>query len=69
MVGAYKPCAEFIKLARTIKLDAVFVNIAFVEELHPGVDTGLIALLKDRARTELSVASDRVRELKERLGI
>ena len=30
MVGAYKPCAEFIKLARTIKLDAVFVNISFV---------------------------------------
>src|SRR5215813_9660663 len=30
MVGAYKPCAEFIKLARKIKLDAVFVNISFV---------------------------------------
>lgn len=30
MVGAYKPCAEFIKLARMINLDAVFVNISFV---------------------------------------
>jgi branched-chain amino acid transport system substrate-binding protein len=30
MIGAYKPCAEFIKLAREIKLDAVFVNISFV---------------------------------------
>ena len=30
MVGAYKPCAEFIKLARMLKLDAVFVNISFV---------------------------------------
>jgi branched-chain amino acid transport system substrate-binding protein len=30
MIGAYKPCAEFIKLARQIKLDAVFVNISFV---------------------------------------
>lgn len=30
MVGAYKPCAEFIKLAHSIKLDAVFVNISFV---------------------------------------
>ena len=30
MVGAYKPCAEFIKLARRIKLDAVFMNISFV---------------------------------------
>lgn len=30
MVGAYKPIAEFIKLARRVKLDAVFVNISFV---------------------------------------
>lgn len=30
MVGAYKPCAEFVKLAHTIKLDAIFVNISFV---------------------------------------
>ena len=30
IVGAYKPSAEFIKLARMIKLDAVFVNISFV---------------------------------------
>jgi ABC-type branched-subunit amino acid transport system substrate-binding protein len=30
MVGTYKPCAEFIKLAKRIKLDAVFVNISFV---------------------------------------
>lgn len=30
MIGAYKPCAEFIKLAQQIKLDAVFVNISFV---------------------------------------
>ncbi len=30
MVGAYKPCAEFIKLAHVIKLHPVFVNISFV---------------------------------------
>lgn len=30
MVGAYKPIAEFIKLARKAKMDAVFVNISFV---------------------------------------
>jgi ABC-type branched-subunit amino acid transport system substrate-binding protein len=30
MVGPYKPCAEFIKLARQIKMDAVMVNISFV---------------------------------------
>jgi branched-chain amino acid transport system substrate-binding protein len=30
MVGVYKPCAEFIKLARRLKLNSVFVNISFV---------------------------------------
>jgi len=30
MVGAYKPCAEFIKLSRKINFDPVFVNISFV---------------------------------------
>jgi branched-chain amino acid transport system substrate-binding protein len=29
-VGAYKPIAEFIKLARQAKMDAVFVSISFV---------------------------------------
>jgi branched-chain amino acid transport system substrate-binding protein len=30
MVGPYKPCAEFIKLARQVKFEATFVNISFV---------------------------------------
>src|SRR5262245_61820889 len=30
MVGTYKPSAEFIKLARRLKLNAVFINISFV---------------------------------------
>jgi ABC-type branched-subunit amino acid transport system substrate-binding protein len=30
MVGAYKPCAEFIKQARAAGLNPVFVNISFV---------------------------------------
>ncbi|MGF1629580.1 MAG: ABC transporter substrate-binding protein [Kiloniellaceae bacterium] len=30
MVGAYKPIAEFIKLARQVKMDSTFVNISFV---------------------------------------
>jgi ABC-type branched-subunit amino acid transport system substrate-binding protein len=30
MIGAYKPCAEFIKLARLIKFEPTFVNISFV---------------------------------------
>ena len=44
------------------------VNNAFVQELYPGVD-GVVVRLKDEKKTELSVARDRVRELKERLGI
>lgn len=30
MIGVYQPSAEFIKLARLVKLDATFVNISFV---------------------------------------
>jgi branched-chain amino acid transport system substrate-binding protein len=30
MVGAYAPCAEFIKLARKVDFNPVFVNISFV---------------------------------------
>ena len=47
---------------------ATIVNVAFIQELHPGVD-GLLVRLKDDRTTELSVARDRVRALKERLGI
>jgi ABC-type branched-subunit amino acid transport system substrate-binding protein len=31
MIGAYKPCAEFIKLAHLLKMNPVFVNISFVD--------------------------------------
>jgi two-component system LytT family response regulator len=48
---------------------ATIVNIALVQELFPAVDGGLVVRLKDEKKTELSVARDRVRELKERLGI
>jgi len=30
MIGPYKPCAEFIKLCRTLKMNPTFVNISFV---------------------------------------
>ena len=30
MIGAYKPCAEFIRLARMIKMNPLFLNISFV---------------------------------------
>lgn len=44
MVGPYKPCAEFIKLARSIDFRSRFINISFVgsnalaEELGPDGD-------------------------------
>ena len=54
---------RFVRIHR-----ATIVNAAFVQELYPGID-GLLLRLKDDGKTELSVARDRVRELKERLGI
>jgi two-component system LytT family response regulator len=55
---------RFVRIHR-----ATILNAAFVQELFPGVDGGVLVRLKDDARTELSVARDRVRQLKERLGI
>lgn len=54
---------RFVRIHR-----ATIVNLAFVQELYPGVD-GMLVRLKDDKKTELSVARDRVRALKERLGI
>jgi two-component system LytT family response regulator len=54
---------RFVRIHR-----ATIVNLAYVGELYPGVD-GMLVRLKDEQRTELTVARDRVRELKERLGI
>ena len=48
---------------------ATIVNVPFVQELFPGVDGGLMVRLKDEQKTELSVARDRARELKDRLGV
>jgi two-component system, LytTR family, response regulator len=55
---------RFVRIHR-----GTIVNAAFVQELFPGVDGGVLIRLKDENKTELSVARDRVRELKERLGI
>jgi two-component system LytT family response regulator len=48
---------------------ATIINIAFVQELFPAIDGGVLVRLKDEQKTEVSVARDRVRELKQRLGI
>ncbi len=55
---------RFLRIHRS-----TIVNLAFVQELFPGVDGGMLIRLRDEARTELTVARDRVRDLKERLGI
>jgi two-component system LytT family response regulator len=55
---------RFVRIHR-----AAIVNTAYVHELHADVDSGVIVRLRDEARTELSVARDRVRDLKETLGI
>jgi two-component system, LytTR family, response regulator len=55
---------RFIRVHR-----ATIVNIAFVQELHPAVDGGILVRLRDEQHTEVSVARDRVKELKVRLGI
>jgi len=55
---------RFVRIHR-----ATIVNTAYVQELDAWVDGGVIVRLKDEKKTELSVARDRVLELKERLGI
>jgi two-component system, LytTR family, response regulator len=54
---------RFVRIHR-----ATIVNLAFVAELYPGID-GVLVRLKDDRKTEVSVARDRVRDLKDRLGI
>jgi len=55
---------RFIRIHR-----ATIVNLAAVAELHTADDEGVVVRLKDDGKTQLSVARDRVRMLKERLGI
>jgi len=60
---AHLDARRFVRIHR-----ATIVNVASVQEIYPGVE-GLLVRLKDERKTELSVARDRVRELKDRLGI
>lgn len=48
---------------------ATLLNVDYVHELHPWFAGRMMLRLKDEKRTELAVARDRVRALKERLGI
>src|SRR4029077_10467797 len=61
---------ERLDSRRVVRLQpSTIVNTACVLELHADVDGGVVVRLRDEPKTELSVARDRVRELKERLGI
>jgi two-component system LytT family response regulator len=55
---------RFVRIHRS-----TIVNLAFVQELCPAVDGGVLVRLKDEPKAELSVARDRVRDLKQCLGI
>ena len=55
---------KFVRVHR-----ATLVAVAHVQELHSWFAGGMMVRLKDPKRTELKVSRDRVRALKERLGI
>src|SRR5688572_8892766 len=54
--------AVFVRIHR-----ATLLNINYVDEVSSWIGGGLIVRLKDGKRTELQIARDRVREVKERL--
>ena len=56
--------AHFLRIHR-----GALVNLAWIAELHADFGGRLMVRLKDERRTELVVARDRVRALKERLGL
>lgn len=55
---------RFVRIHRS-----TIVQVAFVQELHQWFAGRLVLKLKDAAKTELTVARDRVKELKEKLGV
>jgi len=56
--------SRFVRIHRGILL-----NLDWLDELTPWFTGRMAARLKDQKRTELTVARDRVRALKERLGL
>ena len=55
---------RFVRIHR-----ATLVNVAFVQELYTYFGGKMLMRLKDDKKTELAVSRERVKELKERLGI
>ena len=64
------PRTNLLSLQALVRIHrAIIVNVDFVHELHPWLAGRMLVRLNDEKQTELSVARDRVKELKERLGI
>jgi two-component system LytT family response regulator len=55
---------KFIRIHR-----AILLNLDYVHELHAWFAGRMMVRLKDEKKTELTVSRDRVRALKERLGL
>ena len=55
--------ARFVRIHR-----AILLNADFIDEIHSWFGGRLLVRLKDGRKTELTVARDRVRALKDRLG-
>jgi two-component system LytT family response regulator len=55
---------RFIRIHRS-----TILNLAYIHELHTYFAGRMLVRLKDAKRTELTVARDRVKELKEVLGL
>ena len=55
---------KFVRVHRS-----TIVNLDYVHELHPWFAGRMLLRLKDEKRTEVGVSRERVRALKERLGI
>jgi len=53
---------KFIRIHR-----AIMINLSYVDEVHSWLGSALRVRLKDEKRTELTVARDRVKALKQRL--
>lgn len=55
---------RFVRIHRS-----TLVNLAFVQELYHYFGGKMLMRLKDEKKTELAVSRDRVKELKDRLGV
>ncbi len=64
LVGAYAPCAEFIRQARAFELDAVFLNVSFVgssslaRELGPEGDGVIVTQVVPHVESDEPIARE-----------